>query len=63
MWNLRDIYVHVKAKIQADFQIRISVFLNMKMKFKTAGFKITTVKQLCALGNKIIVETFWNLKV
>ena len=33
------------------------------MKFKTAGFKIATVKQLCALGNKIIVETFWNLKV
>ena len=33
------------------------------MSFKTAGFKITTVKQLCALVDKIIVKTFWNLKV
>ena len=36
----------------------------MKMSFKTTGFKVTTVKQLCALVNKIIVETleFKSLK-
>ena len=37
--------------------------LNVKMSFKAAGFKITMIKQLCALVEKILVETFWNMKV